>query len=332
MSRARFNAARALLPQNRRRYWVERIRIHTGQIVELACNAHGERGAVARRYAFKVLPLLTPVVASVGEGARYYVSTRDMGIGRAVFSQGSYEQGVMAAALELVGEAIGRSPVLADRTFVDVGANIGTSVIPALTIFGARDGIAFEPAPMNFSLLRCNLVANDLCDRVAAFQMALSDRSGTATLEVAPGDWADHRIRTVSGLDDDAFYQASNRPTMTVETAPFDDVAAQNGIDVDRLGVFWVDAQGHEGHILAGADSVTDSGTPMIIEYWPYGLRRSEGLVLLQELVADRFTRVIDVRASAWERRVVDVHPRELHRLEARYNGPVGYTDLILLT
>lgn len=331
-SRAWLNRASGLVPQKRGRYWANRLQFHGGQLVELVSDAHGERGAVARRYVFKVLPLVTPVVAAVGDSATYYVSTRDQGIGRVVFSKGSYEQDLMATALELLGEAIGRSPLLAGRTFVDVGANIGTSTIPALRAFGAKDAVAFEPAPMNFGLLRCNLAANDLCGRVRAFQVALSDHSGTATLEVAPGDWGDHRLRTVPGLDDHAFYRESNRPTMTVTTASFDDVAAQNDIDVDRLGVFWVDAQGHEGHILAGAASVTDSHTPVIIEYWPYGLRRAEGLDLFHQLVADRCRRVIDVRASAWERRVVDVQPAELDRLEARYNGPVGYTDLILLT
>ena len=96
--------------------------------------------------------------------------------------------------------------------------------------------------------------------------------------------------------------------------------------------MFWVDAQGHDAHVLAGAGSLADSGTPAIVEYWPYGLRRADGLDLFHELVADRCRRVIDVRASAWERKVVDVHPAELGQLEARYNGPVGYTDLILLT
>jgi len=331
-SPARLNRAQGALFQKRSRYWAERVRFHGNAIVELVLNGHGDRSAVARRYAFKILPLVTPVVATAGPGPTYYVSTRDKGIGRAVFSRGSYEQDLMATALELMEEAVGRSPLLTGRTFIDVGANIGTSTIPALSLFGAADAVVFEPAPMNFDLLRCNLIANDLCDRVQAFRMALSDRSGTATLEVAPGDWGDHRLRMAPNLDDGAFYRESNRPTITVETARFDDVVTQKGIDLDRLGLFWVDAQGHEGHILSGAGSLTAAGTPMIVEYWPYGLRRAEGLTLLHDLVADRCRRVIDVRASAWERKIVDVHPTELSRLEGRYNGPVGYTDLILLT
>lgn len=286
---------------------------------------------MAQRYLFEFLGHVTPSVAVVGEDATYYVSTADVGLSWVVFSQGSYEQDLMAASLSLAEEAVGRSPLLADRTFVDVGANIGTSTIPALTVFGGRDAVAFEPAPMNFNLLRCNVTINGLEDRVRPFQMALSDQSGEATMEVPAHDWADNRLRTVTGLEDDSFFRESSRPTITVPTARFDDIAADNGLDVDRIGVFWVDAQGHEGHILAGADSVMRSDAPMIIEYWPYGLRRAQGLDLLHEQVANRCRRVIDVRASVSEGTIVDVPPDALSKLKNRYCGRGDYTDLILL-
>lgn len=313
-------------------FWARRAKFHGCQLADLVFNKRGRRGEVARWYAFKALPLVTPSAAAVGMGGTYYVSTRDAGIGRVVFSAGSYEADLMAATLLLVEEADGRSPLLAGRTFVDVGANIGTSLVPALSVFGAQDAVAFEPAPMNFRLLRCNLAANDLDGRVRAFQVALSDRNGEAKLEVAEGNWGDHRLRTVEGLDDDSFYRESDRPTITVPTARFDDIAKDQGIDTERLGMVWMDAQGHEGHILAGAESVTASDVPVVLEYWPYGLRRAQGLDLLHKLIADRYRRVIDVRASAWGRRVVEVHPDDVNGLESRYHGPVGYTDLILLS
>ena len=300
-------------------------------MAKVLLNYQGQRRLVVQRYMFEFLRHVTPSVAVVGEDATYYVSTADVGLSWVVFNHGSYGQELMAACLQLAEEAIGRSPLMADRTFVDVGANIGTSTIPALSTFGARDAVAFEPAPMSFTLLRCNITVNELDDRVQAFQMALSDHNGSAVMEVAEHDWGDHRLRTAPGLEDDSFYQESRRPTISVPTARFDDIAAERGLDVDRIGVFWVDAQGHEAHILAGADSVMGSDVPMIIEYWPYGLRRAQGLDLLHQQVADRCRRVIDARASVSEGRVVDVAPDALSRLEDRYRGPGGYTDLILL-
>lgn len=285
---------------------------------------------MARRYLFHALRSFTPSVAVVGDSATYFVSTADLGVSRVVFSRGSYEQDLMAMSIEIVEEATGKQRLLDGRTFVDVGANIGTSCIPALTVFGAQDVVAFEPAPMNFKLLRCSVAANDLDHRVRAFQLALSDQSATATLELAPSNWGDHRIRTVSGLDDEASYKELLRPTIVVKTARFDDIVEEQKIDVDRVGMFWVDAQGHEGHILAGASCITDAGAPVIIEYWPYGLRRAAGLELLYELVADGYRRVFDLRASASEGRLVELPSTGLIELESRYQG-LAFTDLILL-
>lgn len=304
---------------------------HVRQVTKLLLNYRGERRLMFQRYVFDLLRQVTPSVAVVGADATYYVSTTDVGLSWVVFSQGSYEQELMASCLELVEDAIGRSPLMADRTFVDVGANIGTSTIPALRVFGARDAIVFEPAPMNFHLLRSNIIVNELDDRVQAFQMALSDHNGSAAMEVAEHDWGDHRLRNVTGLEDDSFYQESSRPTITVPTARFDDLAVEHCWDIDRIGLFWMDAQGHEGHILAGAQSVMASDVPLIIEYWPYGLRRAQGLGLLYEALASRCRRVIDARASMSEGRVVDVPLDDLGRLERSYDAPNKYTDLILI-
>lgn len=170
---------------------------------------------------------------------------------------------------------------------------------------------------------------NGLGYRVRAVQLAASDRPGTAELEVAKHNWGDHRLRVAPDLDDGAFYQVSNRPTVTVPTARFGDVADQHGIDVGRIGMFWVDAQGHEGQILAGAGWITGADIPMVLEYWPYGLRRAEGLGLLHALVAEQYRRVIDVRASVSRGTVVDVAPNNLPGPERRYHSPVGYTNLL---
>ena len=39
-----------------------------------------------------------------------------------------------------------------------------------------------------------------------------------------------------------------------------------------------MDAQGAEGHILTGAKSLIDATVPIITEFWPYGLKRADGL------------------------------------------------------
>ena len=50
----------------------------------------------------------------------------------------------------------------------------------------ARIATALEPAEANCRLLRANVAANDLDDRVTIVQLALSDQPGTHKLEIGP--------------------------------------------------------------------------------------------------------------------------------------------------
>ena len=47
-------------------------------------------------------------------------------------------------------------------TIVDVGANIGTTVVPALVVHGFERGVAIEPDPENRKVLRASLALSEL--------------------------------------------------------------------------------------------------------------------------------------------------------------------------
>lgn len=61
--------------------------------------------------------------------------------------------------------------------FVDIGANVGSYTILACAAKGAR-GYCFEPVPATFQRLMDNIRLNDLCSRVKAFNIGLSDKEG----------------------------------------------------------------------------------------------------------------------------------------------------------
>jgi FkbM family methyltransferase len=297
--------------------------------VKLVLNYRGQRKTILKEGIFDLIGRVSPVVAADAGAARYYVSTRDRGLSRIVFGHGSYEQDVMSHAIALAEKHVGRAPLLAGRTFVDIGANIGTSTIPALTAFGAADAVAIEADAENYKLLRCNLIANDVEDRARTLHAAVSDRKGTGVLELDRGNWGDHRVRTRASATSGAF-QESTRPTVTVPLTRFDDIVRDLPIDLDRVGIVWMDVQGHEAHVLAGASSLLGSEIPVAIEYWPYGLRRAEGLTLLHDLISDRYRIVVDIRASMSGAGSGELPASQVHRLDERYPGET-YTDLLLL-
>jgi FkbM family methyltransferase len=302
---------------------------HLKQVAKLVANYGGQRHAVLRQGMFDLIGRVSPVAAVDAGTTRYFVSTSDRGLSRTVFEQGSYEQDVMDHTITLAEKHTGRSPLLAGRTFVDVGANIGTSTIPALTVFGAADAVSVEPDAENYKLLRCNLIANELDDRVRTVRAAVSDRRGTGVLELGQGSWGDHRVRTRPDAPEGRF-QESSRETVEVPLLRFDDLVAEMGIDLSRVGMVWMDVQGHEGHVLAGAASLLATGVPVAIEYWPYGLARAGGTGLLHDLVGDAYRTVVDIRASMTGTAPAELPASQISTLEARYPEE-AYTDLLLL-
>ncbi len=71
--------------------------------------------------------------------------------------------------------------------------------------------------------------------------------------------------------------------------------------------------------------------TPWVIEYWPYGLRRANGLHRLHEYVAAHFSEFVDVRQSILAESAIRQPTADLPGLAAADAGPDYFTDLILL-
>ena len=71
-----------------------------------------------------------------------------------------------------------------DETLVDVGANVGMYTVWAAKTRGVRV-YAFEPEAQNYALLNRNIALNGLGDRVTAFCLGLSDRSGYSELHLS---------------------------------------------------------------------------------------------------------------------------------------------------
>jgi len=294
---------------------------------DVVTNARGQRARMLRNRTFPMLSRVTPSLAVERDGMWFYVSTADQQVGRDIYVHGASDQRVMAKAVELIGEALGTNPLL-DRMFLDIGANIGTSTITALKRFGATDAIAAEPEPGNRKLFRCNLVMNELEDRVTILPYALSDHDGTATLELSNSNWGDHRVRVDAVAQ--GHFDEQDRRTIDVRVVRFDDLAAEIDLDLSRVGLVWIDTQGHEGHVLSGASLLLESHIPIVMEYWPYGLGRAGGMADLRRLIETKFREIVDLRASLHRNRRMSYSADRIGDLESIYTG-VAHTDLLLL-
>jgi hypothetical protein len=60
-----------------------------------------------------------------------------------------------------------------------------------------------------------------------------------------------------------------------------------------------MDVQGHEGHILRGAQSLIATGVPLVFELWPYGLRSAgTDIEWFMDFVIDHFTCLWDLNSD----------------------------------
>ncbi len=113
----------------RRRIRPGTYQLQARRLARRARNVRGEARALFRQYQFDVLALGTPVVAVESNGIRYYVSTLDKEVSRKTFMWGNFAEDQLALAVELVEARTRRR--LRGMELIDIGANIGTTTMPA---------------------------------------------------------------------------------------------------------------------------------------------------------------------------------------------------------
>ncbi len=206
---------------------------------------------------------------------RYLVYPKDNVIGKAIIREGAYDPEKVLAPLQiLTGEGVHITQLL------DIGANIGTTTVEILRQLPDATGVAFEPEPANFQLLKMNLIANGLDDRVEAHRFALGNEAGTLTFELSDTNLGDHRVR-ISGATGD--FGEENWATVKVPALRLDDVP---GLHVDQRTLMFLDVQGFEGHVLAGGAEALLARPALVFELWPYALDRADGTQLLLDALS----------------------------------------------
>jgi FkbM family methyltransferase len=256
----------------------------------------------------------------------------------------------VAVIRRLLGEDTARGQ------FVDVGANIGTETVPALLRHGFSAAVCVEPDPNNHRLLRSNLVLNAVDDKAVALQMGASDHCGASTLARVPQSGGNSYIV----VDVDAWHELhaqkpatspatgngsaaprtpverghSGEELTSVEITTLDALADQEIIDPEKAGLLWIDAEGHEGHVLAGATCLTGRGTPILVEYFPESIAIRGDLERF-DAVLDQYTHFIDIRRRAAAKTASHrLRPiSEMPTVTASLRDPEqsGFTDLLLL-
>lgn len=316
------------------------LRSRVGNTIGRLGMYRGQRfRAVSRELFFRCAGRFTPELVAESGGMRFRVPTYDRAVGLMSFANGPPERGAMKLALSILkARDDWRGPD--GSCFLEIGANIGTATVTALREGGFAEAICFEPLPANHRLLLENLAGNGVSDRVQALNIALSDRDGVADFEISPNNSGDGRVRIGedSAVGTDAFGESA-RPVVEVKLARLDSVCEEGLIDLSKVSLIWIDAQGHEGQILTGANRLLRSSIPVVTELWPYGLKRSGGKQAFIEAVRANYERIIDLGSQTTGSPPVELEANQIGALVSDYEkgsffdpgGAKASTDLLLL-
>ena len=228
-------------------------------------------------------------------GRRLYVKAGDVGIAHELLLHGAYEPTETALFAESVPEG---------GVVFDIGANIGVYTLIAAERVGPGGRVyAFEPDPVNYSLLCENIELNGYGDQVVALRQAVADTTGRRRLLQHDENFGLHRLSdTVEPEDDWA-------SSTTIETVSLDELVEVEGLE--RVDVVKMDVEGAEGLVVAGALRLLSSPRMTVFSEWKPDALRALG--------CDPLELVEQVKRLGFQVEVVDEKRglRELEREEA---------------
>ncbi|MBJ7332453.1 MAG: FkbM family methyltransferase [Solirubrobacteraceae bacterium] len=311
---------------------VGNLRYHAGGVKAYIDGPASRRKTMRTQWKLGFAERYVSPVIAVDEGdIRYFVDTSDTGpITVGLVGEKRWDEPLMERTLELITKLLDRPEPLKDRVFLDVGGNIGTATLCALKRFDAGRAVAFEPEPKNFKFLKLNIVANDLELQALPVQVAISDQPGELLLEIAPENVGDHRIRSGNETGGGDLGE-NNRETVRVEALTLDGALERTQVAKDDVGLIWIDVQGHEPQVLAGGADTLASGAPVLLEYWPYGLKRAGGLEAMHEQLRAHFSEAWEVGEERDDGPPTRVDLDALETLAERFVHPYDSTNLLLL-
>lgn len=182
-------------------------------------------------------------------------------IGRLLTDEGEYARQPVRDIKTFMFE---NSPELSDFIIVEFGANIGTHTVYFCKEFPESQIISVEPDPENISILRYNIELNDLGGRVNLIHGAVSKEIGTLHFDVdfynRGGASATHKLSGAS----------EGKKQMVVECTTADALLRSLEVKLAKIGLVWIDVEGHELEVLEGMTNlIYEFKPPIFLEYTP---------------------------------------------------------------
>lgn len=143
--------------------------------------------------------------------------------------------------------------IKAGDTVLDIGAHIGYHTLTMANLVGPRGKVyAFEPDPVNFSLLKKNIEVNGYQNAVL-WQKAVSNKNGQEKLYIGKKSNALNRI----------YNSRHGQSSINIESVRLDDFI------YGRVDLMKIDINGGEGIAFEGMQSILRRTSKIILEFYP---------------------------------------------------------------
>ena len=260
------------------------------------------------------ISLLSPMRRIVLDDVVYFIPRTDDYIARQLVRHGSYHQDRLEDALRLLQIHGNASPGL----LLNLGAHVGTALIPLLQTGRFPAALAVEPAPQNAACLLRNLATNGLSQLATVAEVAIGDRTGEALLHLSRTNTANHT------LCEGKLAWHPHRPTVLVNIMTIDALLQEQGIRPPEVRLVVMDLQGYEGLAIAGGETLFKHAPPLMMEIDRHFLDSRDKVRLLRRNVARFYQTFFDLDD-------VTLTPRDISQLEAYCDTYTGYRDFFLV-
>lgn len=215
-------------------------------------------------------------------------------------------------------------------TYLDIGANIGMTVVPLARDYPAVWCYAFEPEPINYQNLSRNIRENCADGNVTSFQIALCEKETVLPFSIATNNLGDHRLHVQTDLP--SKQGETGRKVIEVDGKRLDDLA----IEMKSPALVKIDTQGAEPYVIAGGQKTLAQADVLLIEWSPYHMARlkSDPYVVLEFLKREFSFGTVentDGKSVLVTRRsqMKDVVARASETINVWRDDPYSYVDII---
>jgi len=167
---------------------------------------------------------------------------------------------------KIIGDSFYQKPIIdcikryasRHRTFIDIGANIGTITTAVAPLF--EYCLAIEPNPRIASHLRKSVDSQNITN-CQVIECAIGDRAGTAVLYCSKDGSKWNSLTR----------HRNSEMGIEVRVATLDEIVKQTRVGEPFL--IKVDVEGHEWFVLKGGRHTLGRACRIVTEFWPWGLK-----------------------------------------------------------